>query len=132
MRLRLLAIGLAFLFVSAHSSAQNPTLKTAMRDKLGHTQRLLEAIVTEDYVKMGRAADGLGQISETEVASWQAAPSAEYLKQATSFILSVQGLREAVAKKSLDAAAAEYTNLVSSCTHCHAHVRHYRTVSFYR
>jgi hypothetical protein len=129
MRLRFLAIAVALLFVAGHSSAQNPTLKTAMRDKLGHTHRLLEAIVTEDFAKMARAADALGRISQTEVVSWQAAPSAEYRKQATAFILSVQGLRDAVAKKSLDAAAAEYTNLVSSCTHCHAHVKHYRTVS---
>jgi hypothetical protein len=129
MPLRFLAIGLALLFVSGQSSAQNPTLKTAMRDKLGHTHRLLEAIVDEDYAKMARAADALGRISETEIASWQAAPSPEYVKQATSFLLSVRGLREAAAKKSLDAAAAEYTNLVSSCTRCHAHVRHYRTVS---
>jgi hypothetical protein len=122
-------IGLVLLFASGHTSAQNPTLKSAMRDKLGHTHRLLEAIVAEDYVKMGRAADGLARISETEIASWQSNPSTLYMKQATSFLLAVQGLREAVEKKSLDAAAADYTNLISSCTHCHAYVRHYRTVS---
>jgi hypothetical protein len=39
-------------------------------------------------------------------------PQPEYRKQAMSFVRAVQGLREAAAKRDIDAALAEYTELV--------------------
>ena len=38
---------LIFAFATGYSSAQNPTLETAMRTKLLNAQPLLEAVVTE-------------------------------------------------------------------------------------
>jgi hypothetical protein len=61
--------------------------------------------------------------------SWRLAVQPEYAKQATLFVLSVRGLRDAVANRNLDAAVHEYTALVSSCARCHARVRRSRTVS---
>jgi hypothetical protein len=132
MSLRLTALALATILVLAagHSSAQNPTLKTAMHNKLVTTQRLLEAVVTADYSAIGRSVDALSQISETEIASWQVGAQPEYRKQAMQFVSSVQALHEAAASKDLDAVLTGYTALVSSCTRCHAHVRRMRTVSF--
>ena len=131
-RLKILALAaiLPLVFASGYSSAQNPTLKTAMREKLANTQRLLEAIVTADYAAIERAVNALSRISDTEIASWQVGASPEYRKQAVSFVRSVQGLYDAAAKRDIDAALAEYTALVSSCTRCHAHVRSLRAVSF--
>jgi cytochrome c556 len=101
-----------------------------MRTKLLNAQPLLEAVVTADFAAIGRLADALNRISETELVSWQVNPQPEYKKQAMSFVLAVQGLREAAAKRDIDAVLAEYTELVSSCTRCHAHVRRSRVVSF--
>jgi hypothetical protein len=132
LRVRLLSLAAALGFASAavySSSAQNPTIKTAMRTKLLNAQPLLEAVVTEDFVAIGRSADALNRISETEIVSWQANPQPEYRRQAMSFVLAVQGLREAAAKRDIDTALTEYTELVSSCTRCHAHVRRSRVVS---
>ena len=131
-RVTLLALLAAFVFASTagYSSAQNPTLKTAMRTKLLSAQPLLKAVVAADFVAIGKSADALNRISETEIASWQVNPQPEYTKQAMSFLLAVQGLRDAAAKRDIDAALAEYTDLVSSCTRCHAHVRRSRVVSF--
>ena len=132
-RVRLLSLAAVLAFTSAavySSSAQNPTLKTAMRTKLLNAQPLLEAVVTADFAAITRAAGALDRISETEIVSWQANPQPEYRKQAMSFVLAVQGLREAAAKRDIDGALAEYTELVSSCTRCHAHVRRSHVVSF--
>jgi hypothetical protein len=132
LRVRLLSLAAVLGFASAavHSSAQNPTLKTAMRTKLLNAQPLLEAVVTADFVAIGRSADALNRISETEIVSWQANPQPEYRRQAMSFVLAVRGLREAAAKRDIDAALTGYTELVSSCIRCHAHVRRSRVVSF--
>ena len=129
-RLTALALATALLVASAQSSAQNPTLKTAMRDKLVHTQRLLEAVVLADYAAIGRSAEALARISDTEIIAWQDGAPPEYRRQAALFVFSVRGLREAAAKRNIDATLAEYTALVSSCTRCHAHVRGSRVVVF--
>jgi cytochrome c556 len=131
-RLKVLALAaiLVLAFAAGYSSAQNPTLKTAMRDKLVNAQPLLEAVVRADYAAIDRAANALSRISETEIASWQVGAPPEYRKQAMAFVGSVQGLHDAAAKRDINAALAEYTALVSSCTRCHAYVRSSRVVSF--
>ena len=48
-RLMALAVVLLLAFTAGYSSAQNPTLKTAMREKLANARPLLEAVVTADY-----------------------------------------------------------------------------------
>jgi hypothetical protein len=131
-RLNLLALAaiLVLAFASGFSSAQNPTLKTAMRDKLVNAQRLLEGVVTGDYAAIDRGANALSRISETEITSWHAGAPPDYRKQAMLFVSSVQGLHEAAAKRDINAALAAYTTLVSSCTRCHAYVRGSQVVSF--
>jgi hypothetical protein len=124
-----LAVILLLAFAAGYSSAQNPTLKTVMHEKLANAQGLLEAVVTADYAAIDRGTNALSQISETEIATWQVGASPEYRKQAMSFVRSVQGLHDAAAKRDIDAALSEYTTLISSCTRCHAHVRSMRTVS---
>ena len=129
-RLTALALLTMFLLAAGHSSAQNPTLKTAMRDKLVNSQALLRAVVTADYPTIIRSTDALSRISVTEIASWQVGAQPEYRNQAMQFVSAVQGLRHAAASKDIDAALTAYTALVSSCTRCHAHVRTARTISF--
>jgi hypothetical protein len=91
----------------------------AMRDKLSHTQQLLEAIVTADFPAIDRHAERLSRISYAEIGSWQANAQPDYVQQAVLFLSSVQGLREAAAKRNGDLALQEYTALVSSCVRCH-------------
>ena len=131
-RLKILALAaiLMLAFAAGYSSAQNPTLKTVMREKLVNAQQLLEAVVTADYAAIDRSANALSRITETEIATWQVGASPEYRKQAMSFVRSVQGIHDAAARRDIEAALAEYTALVSSCTRCHAHIRSLRTVSF--
>jgi hypothetical protein len=129
LRLKLLTVAAA-LILASDSSAQNPTLRTAMHDKLANAQELLDALIHVDYAAIGRSADALHRISDTEIASWQVGAQPEYRRQAMSFLLSVQGLREAAAKRDIDAALDEYSALVSSCTGCHVHLKRTRVISF--
>lgn len=132
LRVRLLALAtvLTFSFAAEFSSAQNPTLETVMRNKLRNAQPLLQAVVAADFAAIARSADALSRISETEIASWQVNLQPEYRKQAMAFLLAVQGLGNAAAKGDIDEALTEYTELVSSCTRCHAYVRKSRVVFF--
>jgi hypothetical protein len=127
---RILGLAVALLITSGQTSAQNPTMKSIMREKLTRSQQLLEAVVGADFAAIGRSADALSRITETEIVSWQLAAQPEYAKQATFFVLSVRGLQEAASSRNLDKAIFEYTTLVASCARCHAHARRLKTVSF--
>ena len=125
----LAATTLLLLLAPGHPSAQTMSMKTLMQNKLTEAQRLLGALVAVDYAAISRSANVLGRITETEIVSWQLAAQAEYARQATYFVLSVRGLQDAAAKRNIDAAIADYTTLVSSCTRCHAHVQRVRAAS---
>jgi hypothetical protein len=104
-------------------AAQSPAFAKAMRQKLANAQGLLEPIVKADFGLIARYAESLSRISETEIASWQTVAQPEYVEQATVFLLSVKGLREAAAAGNMDAVTSEYGRLISSCVKCHAYVR---------
>jgi hypothetical protein len=73
---------------------------------------------------MTRYTDYLSRIRDTEIASWQEVPTQpDYVQQAVLFLRSVDGLRKAAAAGNVDAAALEYTSLISSCIRCHTYVR---------
>jgi cytochrome c553 len=130
MRLPLSAT-LTLLLVAATGapSAQSPTLKSAMRDKLATTTVLLEPVIARDFQRIGVFAERLSRISYTEISSWQARPDPEYIKQAVAFLDAVKGLETAAAAKDADRAAEEYGALVTSCVRCHRQVRPARGAS---
>jgi hypothetical protein len=130
LRLKWLALGtaLALALGGGYSRAQNPSLKTMMRDKLAHAEPLLEAIVTTNYVAIERSTQALSRISEIEMLSWEAGAQPAYRTQAKAFVLAVQGLRDAARTRDIDAALGRYAELVSSCTRCHTHVGKSRLV----
>jgi hypothetical protein len=112
--------------LSSPSSAQTTMLQAAMREKLSNTQGLLGALVRGDYDSIGQYAERLSWITETEIGSWQTAATPDYVRQATVFLLGVQGLRDAAKKRDIDGVAQEYGTLVTSCVRCHAVVRNAR------
>jgi cytochrome c556 len=130
MRRQLLSIPIVLaLSLTGHdSSAQSPNLRSVMREKLASTQQLLEGVVTANFAMVDKSADRLGQISYTEVASWQSNAEPDYLKQASAFVKAVQGLRKASADRNSRAVADEYVNLVNSCVSCHSYVRRMKPI----
>jgi hypothetical protein len=122
LRLNILVLGLVLGFGIVQPSAQTP-LQMAMREKLGHAQRLLADVITADYEGIYRNAAPLSRISETEIASWQARANPDYTRNAVLFLESVEGIRHAAVSKDIEAARLEYVSLISSCIRCHAYVK---------
>jgi hypothetical protein len=104
-------------------------MRAIMHTKLSNTQVLLKAIVTTDYKEIDRAAVALTRISESEIVSWQNPPKREYTDQAMLFMISVDDLREASRKRDIEGVGAAYSNLITTCVHCHAFVRDARVAS---
>jgi cytochrome c556 len=126
-RVRVVALCIAVALATGGPSAQPSGLKPVMREKLENAQRLLEAVVRADHEAIAKSVEPLSRITEAEIASWQVAPPGEYAKHATLFLLSVNGLQDAAAGRNADAAALEYSALVSSCTGCHRYIERSKT-----
>jgi hypothetical protein len=121
-RLTILMAIVVMPYLAAGPAAQPKSLKDVMQTKLTATRALLEPVIRADFAGVTRQVESLSWISEKEVASWQDVAEPQYTQQAVLFLLAVNGLREAAAKKDTDGVASEYTTLVSSCVQCHAHV----------
>jgi cytochrome c556 len=104
-------------------------MREIMRTKLSNTQALLQAIVTVNYKEIDRDAAALNRISEMEIVSWQNPPKREYTEQAMLFMTSVDDLRVSSQKHDIEGVGAAYTELITTCIHCHAYVRDARVAS---
>ncbi len=84
---------LCLLVAAGTASAQTPRTGLLMREKLGHTQKILEALTTSNQAMLLTESDALARI----------AASAK--------------------RRDLDAAAANYSTLTLSCYQCHSHLK---------
>jgi hypothetical protein len=109
--------------------AQAPTLPTVMNEKAENAQRILRPLVIGDFATVDRYAERLARLTYTEIASWQARPDSDYIRQANAFVKGVQDLREAARRRDLEQASTAYTALIDSCVQCHRQVRGARAVS---
>jgi hypothetical protein len=101
--------------------AQTPATGRVMRDKLTHSQRILEAIMTSDYASLDRESAEL--VKATELPAWSVLKSPEYLRQSAAFVRATQDLRDAAKARDLDAAAMDYVSLTLTCFQCHRHLK---------
>lgn len=102
-------------------SAQTQSTGRVMRDKLAHTQKILESILISDYETLDRESAAL--VRATELPAWSVLKSPEYLRQSAAFISAIQDLRDAAKARDLDAAALEYMSLTLTCFQCHKHIK---------
>ena len=114
---------------SSQSMAQSPSLTAVMNEKVENAQRLVRPLVTADFAGVDFFAERLARLTSTEIASWQARPEPEYLKQANKFVEAVQQLRKASRGRDTERATAAYANLLSSCAGCHRQVRAARSIT---
>ncbi len=108
--------------MSAQSgSAQLPDLDDLMRQKLGHGQDLLEAVVMGDHVSVVRYANELTLLSEAS--TWTSLRSPQYLQFAANFRDSARSLVDEARERDMERVAFAYTELITTCVQCHRHVR---------
>lgn len=108
--------------------AQSPPLTAVMQEKAQNAQGLLIPLVLGDFAGIERYATRLGQLTYTEVASWQASPSVEYHQQATAFLQAIEELGQSASAHDVDRASIAYADLVASCVNCHQQVKTRRSV----
>ncbi len=98
-----------------------PSAKELMREKLELSQKLLEALATEDYSMMIAKSSRLSSISRE--AGWRQFENPDYDQQSLAFRRQAEALTRAASNKNLDAATLAYVRMTMSCVDCHKLIR---------
>ena len=103
--------------MSGSLSAQTPATGRVMREKLGHSQKILEAILTSNFALLERESAALAKA--TDLPAWNVLRGPEYMKQSDAFLQALRELTAAAKERDLDAAAQRYNALTTTCFGCH-------------
>ena len=119
--LRLAAIPALLALFGVVVAAQTPSTGRVMREKLGHSQKILEAILTSNFSQLERESAALSKA--TQAPAWTVLRGPEYVHQSERFLKSLQDLDTAAKERDLDAAVKYYTDLTMSCFGCHRYMK---------
>jgi hypothetical protein len=123
-RVVLLSIGMLVLG-AACAPAQTPRTSRMMREKLGHSQKILEALTRSDQNLLVRETDALARIAASP--QWTADLWTPELRgYAESFVKAVTDLTAAAKRNDFDAAAAHYNAMTMACFQCHRRLKDIR------
>ncbi len=122
--IRAVVAGCLCAVVAVPASGQTPALKTLMREKLMHSQQLLDAVVTSRWADLEAHAVALRKL--TAQPAWMVLQSPEYARQTSRFTRALDDLLEAARRKDLEDTPVAYTALTMSCVQCHRHVARMR------
>ncbi len=109
------------LLAAGAAGAQTARTAPMMRQKLAHTQRLLEALTTSNYELLARESAELSRIAESP--RWAELKTRELRPSTDGFLKAVADLAAASKERDLDAAAASYSTLVTTCYQCHKRLK---------
>ena len=101
--------------------AQTPSTGRVMREKLGHSRKILEAILSSNFALLDRESAALAKA--TELPAWTVLKGPDYLKQSEAFLKVLRELRESAKAHDLDAAAQQHNALTTSCFACHRYMK---------
>lgn len=120
---------ICIIFVDPGRSAPQLPISKFMRQKLEHSQKVLEGLALEDYDLIAENAESLAVLSQA--AGWQVLKTPEYAQHSTEFLRLAKQLGEMAEKKNLDGAAFTYVQLTINCVNCHKYVRTVRTAQLH-
>jgi hypothetical protein len=122
--LRSLAIaGVVVMSVTA-SGSQGPELNAVMREKLVHAQKILEAVVTSDWIGLETHSRELERLTSDQ--RWMVLKYPEYSRHSASFVASVRALHSAAAQRELEQTPKAYVNMTLQCVECHRYLARMR------
>jgi len=107
--------------LAASGARAEDKLSGFMRLKLGHSEKVLEGLATEDYALIERNAQAMSLLCEDEM--WAVLQTVEYRERSVEFQRSVDAITEAARSKNLEAAAISYVDATMKCVSCHKYVR---------
>jgi hypothetical protein len=120
-----LLVCLPFVAAGGHEPPKKQAdVKELMKQKLQHSQKVLEAITTDDFDGLAKHADELILLSKE--AEWKVLKTPRYETYSNDFRRNAEALIESAKEKNLDAAALAYVDLTLNCVKCHKHVREVR------
>lgn len=111
----------------ADASAQGPKLDRVMRAKLYCSQKILEAVVTSRWSELDTRSRELEML--TNDPAWTMLKAPEYARHSDDFRTAVRTLREASARRDLDATPKAYAALTTSCVECHRYLARNRVAT---
>ena len=100
--------------------AQGPELNRLMEQKLAHTQEILKAVVTSDWVALETQSRELERL--THDPRWMVLQYHEYRRHSDAFVRAVQQLHRAAAQRDLEAAPRAYIDVTLRCVDCHRYL----------
>lgn len=109
------------LLAAGTAPAQTARTGHLMREKLGHAQRVLQALTTSDYAMLDRESVALSRLAASP--QWAELKTPELRVYTDNFLKAVADLAAAAKRRDLDAAAVHYTTLVTACYQCHRHLK---------
>jgi hypothetical protein len=115
----LIAVSSLFLGVAA-APTQGPPLDRVMQDKLAHAQKILEAVVTSDWISMDTHSHALERL--TRDPAWAVLKFPEYATHSAAFVRAVQDLQRAAAQRDLEKAPQAYVAVTLTCVECHRYL----------
>jgi hypothetical protein len=118
MRRLLVMIGLVLGTSVGHS--QGPELHRVMRQKLVHTQKILETVVTSDWAGLETHTRQLERL--TNDPGWTVLKYPEYARHSLAFVRAVQALHTAAVQRDLDATPKAYVAVTLQCVECHRYI----------
>lgn len=115
--IRLLGVLLLVVLSGPWAVAQTPATGRVMREKLAHSQKILEAILTSNFALLERESMALAKATESP--AWTVLKGPEYMKQSDAFLKALRELTDAAKAHDLDTAAQRYNALTTTCFGCH-------------
>jgi hypothetical protein len=99
---------------------QGPEVGGVMREKLAHSQKILEALVTSDWV--GLEAHSLALEKLTEDRRWRVFNYPEYARHSAAFKQAAHDLHTAAVERDLEQAPKAYIAVTMRCIECHRYL----------
>ena len=115
---------LPFFLVMAGNASQGPEVSSVMREKLAHAQKILEAVVTDDWIALETHTRELERL--TRDPRWTSLRFPEYARHTRAFLEAVQGLHIAAAQRDQVKAPRAYIALTLRCVECHRYLARQR------
>jgi cytochrome c556 len=119
-------VGLVLALVAPGISGQEKGNREFMRNKLKHSQEIVEGLALENFDQIAKNAQQLSSLSQAM--GWQVFPNEEYVVQSREFRRAVEALRNQAKEKNLEGAALAYLDVTMKCINCHNYVRKIRMV----
>jgi hypothetical protein len=121
MRTKSLVLGALLAVVSLGAgSGQWRQVDQIMREKLGLAQKILEAVVTSDWVALETTSRDLERLVDDP--RWAVLNYPEYGRYSAEFRKSIQALHAATARRDLEATPHAYVAVTLQCVACHRYL----------